>query len=44
MDYYLNKNDMTLEDYRRKVKEAWWDFLRILDYKYTKEREKGMYA
>lgn len=44
LDYYLNQNDMTLEDYRLRVKQAWWDFLRILDYKYTKEREKGMYA
>ena len=44
MKYYLNDNNMTLEDYRKKVKQAWWAFLRILDYKYTKEREKGMYA
>ena len=44
MDYYQNKNNMTIEDYRQKVKEAWWAFLNILDYTYTKERERGLYA
>ena len=43
MTYYLDPNRMTFEDYRQTVKEAWWAFLSILDYKYTKEKEKGMY-
>ena len=43
MTYYLDPNRMTFEDYRQTVKEAWWAFLSILDYKYTKEKERGMY-
>ena len=44
MRYYQNNNNMTIEDYRQKVREAWWAFLNILDYTYTKERERGLYA
>ena len=44
MDYYLNPNGKTMEDFRQEVKEAWWTFLDLLDYKYTLERERGMYA
>ena len=43
MDYYTDQDRMTFEQLRQRVKEAWWDFLSILDYKYTKEKEKGMY-
>jgi len=25
------------------VKRAWWNFLNLLDQKYTEERERGMY-
>ena len=44
MKYYLSNGNITIEDYRQKVKEAWWAFLNILDYTYTKERERGLYA
>lgn len=44
MDYYLNPGQKTMEDFRQEVKEAWWAFLSLLDYKYTKERERGMYV
>jgi len=44
MDYYLNPGERTMESIRQEVKEAWWAFLSLLDDRYTKEKERGMYA
>jgi len=44
MRYYLSEGEITMEDYRKKVREAWGAFLNILDYTYSREREKGLYA
>ena len=41
---YYKGNNKTLDDYRQEVKEAWRKFLGLLDYEYTRERERGMYA
>jgi hypothetical protein len=42
MDFYNNKNS-NIEDIKMEVKRAWWNFLNLLDQKYTEERERGMY-
>ena len=44
MDYYLNPGERTMESIRQEVKEAWWAFLSLLDDRYTKEKERGMYV
>lgn len=40
---FYNSN-LTLDEQLLIVKQAWWAFLNILDYKYTLERERGLYA
>ena len=48
MDFYKDqkagKTTKTIQSYRDQVREAWWSFLITLDYNYSLEREKGMYA
>lgn len=40
---YVNSENQDITQYRQEVKKAWWNFLNLLDYKYTKEKERGMY-
>ena len=42
IDFYNDKNS-NIEDIKMEVKRAWWNFLNLLDQKYTEERERGMY-
>ena len=42
-EYYINNDIISMDDYRQQVREAWWKFLSLLDYRYTEEVERGMY-
>lgn len=43
LDYYLNNDSSKFDELRKKVKEAWWKFLNLLDERYTAEKARGMY-
>ena len=44
LEFYENSTIDAMDEYRNKVREAWWYFLNILDEEYTKELERGMYV
>ena len=36
--------DQKIQEYKADVQEAWWKFLNLLDSRYKKEKERGMYV
>lgn len=43
-DFYKDPNKVSLEEYHDNVREAWWQFLDILDERYSEEKARGMYV
>ena len=43
-EFYKDPNKVSLEEYHDNVREAWWQFLDILDERYSEEKARGMYV